>query len=92
MEDGKPLSREESVIVLNMRLESYEDTLINLQITRSNTQELALNSNPQFKEGYMLHYMLDVETQGSLLNLDWFINPFDCYLQVTKIMNWSLPK
>lgn len=67
-----------------MRLESYEDTLNNLQLTRNNTQELALNSNPKFKEGYMLHYMLDVESQGSLLNLDWFINPFECYLQVTK--------
>ncbi|MCC6816666.1 MAG: site-specific DNA-methyltransferase [Saprospiraceae bacterium] len=84
-EDGKPVSREGiSHCFKYLRLESYEDTLNNLQLTRNNTQELALNSNPKFKEGYMLHYMLDVESQGSLLNLDWFINPFECYLQVTK--------
>ena len=83
--DGKPVSREGiSHCFKYMSLESYEDTLNNLQLIRNNIQVLSLNSNPQFKEGYMLHYMLDVETQGSLLNLDWFINPFECYLKVTK--------
>ena len=28
--------------------------------------------------------MLDVETQDSLLNLEWFIDPFNCYLNITK--------
>jgi adenine-specific DNA-methyltransferase len=83
--DGKPVSREGiSHCFKYMRLESYEDTLNNLEVVRDTTQELALQDNARFKEGYMVHYMLDVETKDSLLNLDWFVNPFDCYLQITK--------
>jgi adenine-specific DNA-methyltransferase len=67
-----------------MRLESYEDTLNNLALKQTKTQELALEMNPTFKEGYMLNYMLDVEAKDSLLNLEWFVNPFNCYLNITK--------
>ena len=67
-----------------MRLESYEDTLNNLEIIQSENQQQLLELNPTFKEGYMLNYMLDVETQGSLLNLEWFENPFDCTLRITR--------
>jgi len=83
--EGKPISREGiSHCFKYMRLESYEDTLNNLEIKRSDTQQQVLDMNPSFKEGYMLNYMLDVETQGSLLNLEWFENPFNCYLNVTR--------
>ncbi|MFZ4751904.1 MAG: site-specific DNA-methyltransferase [Chitinophagaceae bacterium] len=83
--DGKPVSREGSSHCFKyMRLESYEDTLNNLTLMQTETQQQALAMNPVFKEGYMLNYMLDVETQGSLLNLEWFVNPFNCYLNITK--------
>jgi adenine-specific DNA-methyltransferase len=83
--DGKPISREGiSHCFKYMRLESYEDTLNNLALKQTKTQELALEMNPTFKEGYMLNYMLDVEAQDSLLNLEWFVNPFNCYLNITK--------
>jgi adenine-specific DNA-methyltransferase len=83
--DGKPLSREGiSHCFKYMRLESYEDTLNNLALKQTKTQELALEMNPTFKEGYMLNYMLDVEAKESLLNLEWFVNPFNCYLNITK--------
>jgi adenine-specific DNA-methyltransferase len=83
--DGKPLSIEGiSHCFKYMRLESYEDTLNNLALKQTKTQELALEMNPTFKEGYMLNYMLDVEAQDSLLNLEWFVNPFNCYLNITK--------
>jgi adenine-specific DNA-methyltransferase len=55
-----------------------------LALKKTKTQELALEMNPTFKEGYMLNYMLDVEAQDSLLNLEWFVNPFNCYLNITK--------
>jgi adenine-specific DNA-methyltransferase len=84
-ENGKPLSREGiSHCFKYMRLESYEDTLNNLTLKQTETQQQALDMNPTFKEGYMLNYMLDVEAQDSLLNLEWFINPFNCYLNITK--------
>lgn len=83
--DGKPLSREGiSHCFKYMRLESYEDTLNNLALKQTETQQQALAMNPTFKEGYMLNYMLDVEAKDSLLNLEWFINPFNCYLNITK--------
>jgi adenine-specific DNA-methyltransferase len=83
--DGKPVSREGiSHCFKYMRLESYEDTINNLALKKTKTQELALEMNPTFKEGYMLNYMLDVEANDSLLNLEWFVNPFNCYLNITK--------
>jgi len=83
--DGKPVSREGiSHCFKYMRLESYEDTLNNLALKQTETQQQALAMNPIFKEGYMLNYMLDVEAKDSLLNLEWFVNPFNCYLNITK--------
>lgn len=83
--DGKPASREGiSHCFKYMRLESYEDTLNNLVLKQSDIQQQALDLSPSFKEGYMLNYMLDVEAKDSLLNLEWFVNPFNCYLNITK--------
>ena len=83
--DGKPENREGiSHCFKYMRLESYEDTLNNLALKQTETQQQALDMNPTFKEGYMLNYMLDVEAKDSLLNLEWFVNPFNCYLNITK--------
>ncbi len=83
--DGKPVSREGiSNCFKYMRLESYEDTLNNLALKQTATQQQVLEMNPKFKEGYMLNYMLDVEAKDSLLNLEWFVNPFNCYLNITK--------
>ncbi len=83
--DGKPLCREGiSHCFKYIRLESYEDTLNNLALKQTETQQKALEMNPTFKEGYMLNYMLDVEAKDSLLNLEWFVNPFNCYLNITQ--------
>ena len=83
--DGKPVSREGiSQCFKYMRLESYEDTLNNLTLLKTDTQLDVLKQNPTFKEGYMLDYMLDVEAQDSLLSLEWFVNPFKYYLNITS--------
>ena len=83
--EGKPLSREGiSQCFKYVRLESYEDTLNNLVLQPTQTQQQTLELNANFKEGYMLNYMLDVESRDSLLNLEWFINPFACYLNTTQ--------
>jgi len=63
-------------------LESYEDTLNNLTLRCTQEQQLALEANPEFKENYMLSYMLDVESQGSLLNIQSFVHPFDYRLNI----------
>ena len=85
--DGKPVSREGSSHLLKyIRLESYEDTLENLKLIRTEEQQLALDNadEPQASEDYTLSYMLDLEAAGSqsLLNLEDFARPFEYKLKV----------
>ena len=85
--DGKPISREGiSHCFKYFTLESYEDTLNNLELSKDQSQQQILEMNDQFREGYMLSYMLDVETDGSmsLLNVDKFEDPFNYYLNITR--------
>lgn len=84
--DGKPVSREGiSHMFKYIRLESYEDTLNNLELKRTDEQQTLLDQYSDMREEYVLSYMLDFETRGSasLLNLDAFSNPFDYKLKVT---------
>ena len=79
--DGKPVSRNGiSQCFKYIRLEQYEDTLNNLEIKK---QELDFQPD-EFRESYMLSYMLDTETRDSLLNLQWFENPFAMTLKTTR--------
>lgn len=81
--DGKPVSRMGSSHCFKyIRLESYEDVLSNLNFTRNSTQQLALEQSPAFRENYMLTYMLDTESQQSLLNIESFNHPFDYKLNI----------
>jgi len=79
---GKPVSREGlSHMFKYMKLESYEDTLNNIELQRTSQQQEAMEEamSSEAKEEYLLSYMLDVESEGSssLLNIDAFNNPFD---------------
>lgn len=70
-----------------IRLEQYEDSLNNLILKNQSSvfdggSEWGTPSS--FKESYMLGYLLDTETKGSLFNLKWFINPFAMTLKATR--------
>lgn len=81
--DGKPISREGSSHCFKyLRLESYEDILNNLLLVRRHEQQLALEQSTAFRESYMLSYMLDAESQGSLLNIESFRHPFFYQLNI----------
>ena len=83
--DGKPVSREGSSHMFKyIRLESYEDTLNNLELKRTEAQRSLLEQSDLFRESYMLSYMLDVESKGSasLLNVDSFEDPFNYKLKI----------
>lgn len=74
-----------------VRLESYEDTLNNLDIRISDTQKSLLNEpagqgEGKLREQYLLKYMLDVETRGSqsLLNVSAFRDPTAYHLGVKR--------
>ena len=67
-----------------LKLESYEDTLNNLQLRRSEAQQSLLDTLPKsVQEDYLLSYMLDIESRSSLLSVEQFNQPFDCKLKVT---------
>ena len=62
-----------------IRLEQYEDTLNNLKPKK---QELEFEDD--FKDGYMLNYLLDTEYRESLLDIKMFFNPFSNELNITR--------
>ena len=96
--DGKPkrpATPEEAErsprIVKVVRLESYEDTLNNLEPRRTDEQQSALDASRRqgsddFREQYLLRYMLDVETRGnpSLLDVATFTDPTSYRLKVKR--------
>lgn len=83
---GKPTAPELGVshAFKVLKLESYEDTLNNLHLTRNQSQQNLLESlSDSSREDYLLRYMLDIESRGSLLSVEQFNKPFDCKLKVT---------
>ena len=66
-----------------LKIESYEDTLNNLQLRRTTQQQDLLDTlPPPAQEDYLLRYLLDIESRGSLLSVEQFNKPFDCQLKV----------
>lgn len=83
--NGKPTAPETGIshCFKVIKLESYEDTLNNLQLSRTVDQDDLLNTLPQqAKDDYLLNYLLDVESRGSLLSVEDFRKPFDYTLNV----------
>ena len=83
--NGKPSNPETGIshCFKVLKLESYEDTLNNLQLRRTSAQGDLLNNLPQqAKDDYLLNYILDVESRGSLLSVEDFKKPFDYTLNI----------
>ena len=82
---GKPVTRDGiSHCLKYLRLESYEDALDNISLEREPRQSSLLDEYPQVREDYVLNYMLDIESKGSLMNLDYFSKPFDIKMKLTR--------
>jgi adenine-specific DNA-methyltransferase len=82
---GQPLSERSgaSHCFKVLKLESYEDTLNNLKLRRDAKQNQTLGLlDQQAKDDYLLHYMLDVESRGSLLSVEDFKKPFDYSMNI----------
>jgi adenine-specific DNA-methyltransferase len=65
--DGKAISPQAGISCAFkvVKLESYEDTLNNLFLKRTENQQSLLNSmTPAAQQDYLLKYMLDVESRG----------------------------
>lgn len=80
--DGKPQDKVGiSQMFKYFRLESYEDTLNNLAF--KNVKKDLFEAS--VKEDFLLNYILDYETNDSLLNLDSFKTPFDYKLKIASV-------
>ena len=86
--DGKPQSDNGafggvSQIVKVLKLESYEDTLNNLELRKPIQDLVDMGLSETVQNDYLLHYMLDVESRDSLLNTQHFTKPFDYQLNIS---------
>ncbi|MGN0820417.1 MAG: DNA methyltransferase [Akkermansia sp.] len=78
--DGKPVTADKGIshCFKYMSLESYEDTLNNIEL-----QDTRITSfDAIMQEEYLLKYMLDLESRGSIINTDSFRKPFDYKLKI----------
>jgi len=83
--DGRPDSHKNGVshILKTIKIESYEDALNNIQLKRSEAQADMLNElSDQVRDDYLMHYMLDIESEKSLLNIGDFRKPFNYQLNI----------
>lgn len=81
---GKPQDKKGiSQLVKYQVLESYEDTLNNLQLKPVDSQTLQGFSDRATEE-YLLQYMLEFESHDHLCNIDMFRKPFDYQINITE--------
>lgn len=79
--NGKPVNRTAGIsqIIKCMRLESYEDALSNIELSNDNGQLVNL-----LREEYLIHYMVDMESRDSLLDVEAFSDPFAYTMKITE--------
>jgi len=73
-----------SGIVKYQLLESYEDVLNNIELKKPQQQLKLLDElSEDAKSDYLLNYMLETESKGSLLSTDDFKKPFDYKMKIS---------
>ena len=77
--DGKPTAANKGIshCFKYMTLESYEDALNNIEL-----EDKSAGLLEGMKDEYLLKYMLDLESRGSLIKTDDFRHPFDYTLKI----------
>lgn len=79
--DGKPISREGSSHIFKyIRLESYEDTLNNVEFSKG------FNIDDYLQNEYLTKYKIQKEAENSKIYLpaEVFYNPFEFHLKITR--------
>lgn len=66
-----------------VKLESYEDTLNNIQLEKNESTLDLFEQNAKAYEEYMIKYMLDVESKKSLLTVEDFLSPFNYTMNIS---------
>lgn len=77
--NGKPTAANKGIshCFKYMTLESYEDALNNIEL-----EDKSAGLLEGMKDEYLLSYMLDLESRGSLIKTDDFRHPFDYTLKI----------
>ncbi|RIW00424.1 DNA methyltransferase, partial [Vibrio harveyi] len=83
--DGKAMSprRDFPFIAKVVKLESYEDTLNNIQLEKNESTLDLFELDSEAYEEYTIKYMLDVESKKSLLSTDDFLSPFNYTMNIS---------
>lgn len=91
--EGKPTNPESGIshCLKVVKLESYEDTLNNLELVRKGAQQTLLAEQQASTKlddqnaysDYLMHYMLELESKDSLLNVKDFLKPFSYQMNIT---------
>mgnify|MGYP003384812025 FL=1 len=72
-----------SLLVKVLGMENYEDALNNIELKKKQqTTNLFDSLNEEAKSDYLLNYMLDIESKGTLLSTDDFKKPFDYKMKI----------
>lgn len=79
--NGKALGNGSELVIKTLSLESYEDSLNNISLFKRNTDLFDLMSS-EVSDDYLLKYMLEEESKGSLLNTDNFRKPFNYEMNI----------
>ena len=72
-----------SYIFKILQLESYEDTLNNILLSRSSDQKDLLMTENEINEDFLIKYMLDFDSKKSMLSVNDFIDPFSKKMNIT---------
>jgi adenine-specific DNA-methyltransferase len=81
--DGKVQKRQThsaSQIIKYFRIEEYEDALSNISLS----DDVSRGMVSLFDEEYLIHYMLDLESRDSLLDVEAFRDPFSYQMKITE--------
>jgi adenine-specific DNA-methyltransferase len=82
--DGAPVTREGvSGIVQCLRLESFDDALESVRLSRTDAQQDLLAANSDLGDRYTLRYMLDTESGGARVPPASFAKPAAAHIEVT---------
>lgn len=80
--NGSPsITRNKSSVTKTLKIESYEDTLNNISLSKKNADLFDVMS-PELADDYLLKYMLGEESKSSLLNTDNFRKPFSYEMDI----------
>ncbi|WP_318475060.1 DNA methyltransferase [Photobacterium leiognathi] len=83
--DGKAISPRYNFpfIAKVVKLESYEDTLNNIQLDKQEFTLDLFDQNADIYEEYIIKYMLDIESKKSLLTVEDFLSPFNYEMNIS---------